>query len=158
LLDKLDLLLLTKLQNDARKPISQLARELGKPTPTIRDRVKRLENKGIIREYSAVIDVSKLGFPIKALIHVSVSGRVINSDEFLNALELIPEVSSVDLLTGDYEAVVVLHVHDIEHLRRLVYEDIPRVPGVTGTNTSIVLQQAHWKIPRSFNSPSTESE
>jgi Lrp/AsnC family leucine-responsive transcriptional regulator len=153
--DKLDFLLINKLRQDARKPVAQLARELGRPTPTVRDRLRRLENMGVIQGYTAVIDVAKIGFPIKALIHVSVLERIVNPDEFLDALERIPEVVSADLVTGDYEAVVTVRVRDIEHLRRILYDDIPQIPGVTSTNTSIVLleRQMGSGHPRSLAPP-----
>jgi Lrp/AsnC family leucine-responsive transcriptional regulator len=152
MLDELDFLLIDELAKDARKPVAQLARELRRPTATVRDRLRRLENKGVIQGYTAVIDVAKIGCPVKAFIHVSVSERIVNPDEFLEALGRIPEVAGADLVTGDYEAVVTVRVRDIEHLRRILYDDIPQVHGVTGTNTSIVLLERRWQIPRRIGS------
>jgi Lrp/AsnC family leucine-responsive transcriptional regulator len=155
--DELDFLLINKLQQDARKPVAQLARELGRPTATVRDRLRRLENMSVIQGYTAVIDLAQIGFPIKALIHVSVSERIVDPDEFVEALGRIPEVVSADLVTGDYEAVVTVRVRDIEHLRRILYDDIPQIPGVTSTNTSIVLleRQMGSGHPRSLAPPTT---
>jgi Lrp/AsnC family leucine-responsive transcriptional regulator len=153
--DELDFLLINKLQQNARKPVAQLARELGRPTATVRDRLRRLENMSVIQGYTAVIDLAQIGFPIKALIHVSVSERIVDPDEFVEALGRIPEVVSADLVTGDYEAVVTVRVRDIEHLRRILYDDIPQIPGVTSTNTSIVLleRQMGSGHPRSLAPP-----
>jgi DNA-binding Lrp family transcriptional regulator len=110
---------------------------------------------GVIQGYTAVIDVAKIGFPIKALIHISVLERIVNPHEFLDALGQIPEVVSADLVTGDYEAVVTVRVRDIEHLRRILYDDIPQIPGVTSTKTSIVLleRQMGSGHPRSLAPP-----
>lgn len=148
MLDEFDFALIAKLQEDARKPVTQMAKELRRPTATVRDRLRRLEDWAVIQGYTAVIDVAKIGFPIKALIHVSVSERIVKPDEFLDAMGQIPEVASGDLVTGDYEAVVTVHVRDIEHLARILYEDIPQIPGVTATNTSVVLLGRAWQIPR----------
>lgn len=148
MLDELDLALIGKLQENARKPVTQLAKGLKRPTATVRDRLRRLEDWGVIQGYTTVIDIAKIGFPIKALIHVRVAERIIRPTEFLNALERIPEVASADLVTGDYEAVVTVNVRDIEHLSRILYEDIPQIPGVTATNTSVVLLGRQWQTPR----------
>ena len=148
MLDELDFALIARLQEDARKPVTQLAKELKRPTATIRDRLRRLEDSGVIERYTAVIDPAKIGFPIKALVHVSTSGEAVDPDEFLQAVGQIPEAASAELVTGDFEAVVTLRVRDIEHLSRILYKDLRRVPGVTGTTTSIVLLGRQWNLPR----------
>jgi len=148
MLDEFDFALVGKLKENARKPVTQLARELRRPTATVRDRLRRLEDMGVIQGYTAVIDLAKVGFPIKALVHVSVAERIVKPSEFLDALGQIPEVASADLVTGDYEAVVTVHVRDIEHLSRILYGDIPQVPGITATNTSVVLLGRQWQTPR----------
>jgi DNA-binding Lrp family transcriptional regulator len=154
LFDDLDYALIDELQQDARKPITQLARKLGLPIPTVRDRIKRLEKKGVIKGYAAIVDQSKIGSPIKAIIQIGVSVAVTNSVEFLAALGKIPGVESAYLVTGSFEAVVILHVHDVEHLRQIIYEEIPKIPGASGINTMIVLSDAHWIAPRQIPSSS----
>ena len=148
MLDELDFALIAQLQENARKPVTQLARELKRPTATVRERLSRLKDCGVVQGYTAALDVAKIGFPIKALVHISTSGRAVDPDEFLRGLGQIPEVASADLLTGDFEAVVTVHVRDIEHLSRILYKDLRRVPEVTGTTTSVVLLGRQWKIPR----------
>ncbi len=148
MLDELDLALIAQLQENARMPMTQIAKVLNRPTATVRDRVRRLENRGVIQGYTAVIDATKLGFSVKALVQVSTSGQAIDPEEFLHAAGQIPEVVSADLVTGDFEAVVTVHVRDVRHLSRILYEDMRELPGVTGTNTSIVLLGRQWKIPR----------
>ena len=152
MLDELDFALIEKLQQNGRKPITQISRELGRPTPTVRDRLRHLERMGIIQGYTAVIDVAKIGFPIKALVHINTLEQAVDQDAFLDALGQIPEVASADLITGDYEAEVTVYVRDIEHLSRILYGDLRQVPGVTGTNTSIVLRGHRWQIPRQSGS------
>lgn len=153
MLDELDTAIIEKLQEDARRPTTQIARELGHPTATVRDRIKRLEDGGVIKGYTAVIDMGRVGSPIKALVHISTSGRAVKPDAFLEALGKIPEVASVDLVTGSYEAMVTLYVRDIEHLSHLLYDQLIQIPGVVGTNTSIALVRRKWQIPRPTESP-----
>jgi len=148
MLDQLDFALIAQLQEDARKPVTQLAEELKRPTATVRDRLRRLEDSGVIERYTAVIDTAKIGFPIKALVHVSTSGEAVDPDQFLQAVGQIPEAASAELVTGDFEAIVTVHVRDIEHLSRILYKDLRQLPWVRGTTTSIVLIGRQWRIPR----------
>ena len=148
MLDQLDIALTAELQEHGRASVAELARKLKKPRATVRDRLRRLEHVGAIEGYTAVIDMGKIGFPIKAIIRVHVSERIVKPQDFLDALGQIPEVASADLVTGEHEAVVTVRVRDIEHLSRVLYEDMRQIPGVTGTNTSIVLLGRQWRIPR----------
>lgn len=148
MLDQLDIALIAELQEHGRASVAELARKLKKPRATVRDRLRRLEHTGAIEGYTAVIDMATIGFPIKALVQVSTSGQAVDPAEFLRQVGQIPEVLSADLITGDFEALVTVCVRDIEHLSRVLYEDMRQIPGVTGTNTSIVLLGRQWKIPR----------
>jgi len=153
MLDELDAAIIAKLQEDARRPTTQIARELGHPTATVRDRIKRLEDRGVIQGYTAVVDMAKVSLPIKALVHISTSGRAVKPDAFLEAIGKIPEVASADLVTGSYEAMVTLYVRDVEHLSHLLYDQLTQIPGVVGTSTSIALVRRKWQIPRPTDSP-----
>ena len=148
MLDESDLALLAELQRNCRRPITQIAQCLGRPIATVRDRVKRLEEMGVIRGYSAHIDPSSIGYSLQAVIHITVEEKIINPKEFCEALGRIPEVQNVKLVPGDYEALVTGWVESIDHLRRILYEDVLKVPWVTRTNTSVVLLEKSWQIPR----------
>jgi Lrp/AsnC family leucine-responsive transcriptional regulator len=148
MLEQSDLDLLAELQHNCRRPITQIAESLGRPTATVRDRVKRLEEMGVIRGYSANIDPASLGYSLQALIQITVEEKIINPEQFFAALGEIPEVENVKLVTGDYEALVTVRVESIDHLRRILYEDIVKVPWVTKTNTSVVLLEYNWPIAR----------
>jgi DNA-binding Lrp family transcriptional regulator len=147
-LDELDFALIARLQENARRPVTQLAKELKRPTATVRDRLRRLEDSGVIQGYTAVIDTTKVDLLVKALVHVSTSGQAVDPDEFLRAVGQIPQVTSANLVTGDYEAVLTVYVRDVQHLAQVLYQDLRRVPGVTGTTTSIVLLGREWNVPR----------
>ncbi len=149
-LDDLDLRLINLIQEDARKPVARMAEELGQPIPTIRDRVKRLEKRGVIKRYRAEIDLNAIGISMTAIIQIRVTKIVNQPQDFLVELGRIPEVESAYLVTGDFEAVVVVHIKDIEHLRRVIYEQISNISGVSGTNTMLVLCEDHWVTPRSL--------
>lgn len=153
LLDELDLALIARLQRNAREPVTQLAQALKRPTATVRDRLRRLEESGIIQGYTVRIDMAKVGLPVKALVYISTSGQAVDPDEFLHAVGQIPELSSASLVTGEYEAVLTILARDVKHLSRILYEDLRRVPAVTGTTTSIVLLGRQFDVPRPQSIP-----
>ena len=148
MIDELDYAVIQKLLENSRKPATQIALELGRPTATIRDRINNLELSGIIRGYSINVDLAKLGYDIKAIIHISVMNHIIDPQEFFEALRNITEVASVQLITGDYEAVVTIYVHNVDHLQKILYQEILKVPWISSTNTSIVLLEQEWSLPR----------
>lgn len=158
MIDELDYAVIEKLLENSRKPATQIALELGRPTATIRDRINNLEESGIIKGYTVHVDLTRLGYEIKAIIHISVLNHIIDPQEFFEALRKIPEVASVQLLTGDYEAVVTVYVHNVDHLQRILYQEILKVPWISSTNTSIVLLEQEWSLPRGGSSNLPESQ
>lgn len=145
--DELDMLLIEMLRKNARISTTLLARQLSQPIPTIRDRIKRLERKGIIKGYTAVVDLEKIGLGIKAVVLIKIGGAVSDADQFLAGLRDIPAVESAFLVTGCYEALVMINVADTDHLRKVVCEEIPSISGVDGTNTMLVLAESHAMVP-----------
>ena len=67
-LDDIDWAILHELQTDARVPFSELGRRVSLSAPAVADRVRRLEDAGVIRGYSAVVDLKAVGLPIEAII------------------------------------------------------------------------------------------
>ena len=77
LLDPLGWKLLVELQTDARISFAELGRRVGLSTPAVAERVRRMEDEGIIRAYRAEIDPSSVGLPITAFIRMSIVGNVL---------------------------------------------------------------------------------
>lgn len=139
-LDRLDAAILHELEKDARQPVTALAKCLNSPVSTIRDRIQRLEKAGVIRGYTIVVDQERLGFPIKAIVYVTRDQQV-PLQAFVEQITSFPEVASVQLLTGDTDELITIHVRSVDHLRDFLYERIPQVTGVLRTNTVIVLTE-----------------
>lgn len=140
-LDPLDTAILGELERDARQPVTALARQLNSPVSTIRDRIQRLEQAGIIRGYTVVVDHEKLGFPIKAIVHLTRDQQV-PAQDFVKQLTRFPEVAQVQLLTGDTDELITIYVQSVDHLREFLYERLGLMTGVLRTNTVMVLSEA----------------
>lgn len=148
-LDRLDLSILAALEENARIPISELARQLDSPNSTIRDRIRVLEESGVILGYRAVIDPKKLGLGIMAIIQASRAPSVSLSDFRVEA-GAFPEVTKAQLVTGETDQFITVYASDVEELKDIMFNKIGALPGLTKSNTAIVLEERLFPITRRF--------
>lgn len=98
-LDTVDWQLIELLQSDGRLTFSELGRRVSLSAPAVTERVRRLEQRGVITGYGARIDAAKLGLPIEAMVRVRV--RSLDGPRFRSTILPLPEVVSADHITGD---------------------------------------------------------
>ena len=137
-LTTLDIEILSKLCEDGRLSLRQLAKdtEAGSPV-TIKNHVDRLEKDGIIKSYGAQIDYEKLGYDIIALIEITVSkGKML---EVENKIAQNPNVFAVYDITGTYDALILARFKTRKELSEMIKDEIHSSPYVERTNTHIVL-------------------
>ena len=137
-LDNTDVKILHILQTDVKLPLTQLSEQLGIPHGTVRDRVRKMEEAGVIECYAAILNPAKLGFLMNCLVEVTLDQQVENSLA-IEALLKIEEVTEIHTLTGDVDAFVRIWARDVEHLRQILYDKFTNIPGMVRTNTIIVL-------------------
>ncbi len=133
MLDKISWNILRELQEDARLSYAELGRRVGLTTPAVIERVKRLEETGIIRGYRAEIDTAKVGLPITAFLRMSISG--VNYSHIIEVAESSSEVLECHRGTGGDSFIMKIAVSNVEHLQNLIDKFTPY--GIT--TTSIVL-------------------
>ncbi len=139
-LDDLDMAILAKLEANAKMTLLELAHQLGAPRSTVRERIQRLERNGVIRGYTTVIDPARLGFGIKVIVQVTRDQRI-PVETFVSAMSAVPEVTQVQLVTGEIDELVTLHVRSVDHLREVLYNVIGSISGVIRTSTVVVLAE-----------------
>lgn len=133
LLDPIGRKILTQLQQDGRIPFTELGRRVGLSTPAVMDRVRRLEDCGIITGYRATVDASKVGYPIVAFIAVNVVGDFLPR---MNKLaKSIPEVLECHRITGANSFILKIMAGSVDELEKL----IDRLTPYVATTTSLVL-------------------
>jgi Lrp/AsnC family transcriptional regulator, leucine-responsive regulatory protein len=133
LLDQIGWKLLHELQLNGRLSYAELGRRVGLTTPAVVERVKRMEEAGIIVGYHADIDPMKVGMPITAFIRMSVVGDVFA--KITNVVKSSPEIVECHRGTGADSFIMKVHVRSVEHLEAL----IDRLTPCGTTSTSIVL-------------------
>lgn len=139
-LDRIDLRILRALSRDGRMSWSDLAAEVGLSlTPTLR-RVRKLEEDGIIKGYSARLDETRLIGSMPVFISVTLERQV---DEVLNAFETavekLPEVMGGYLMSGGTDYSLHAYVRDLDHYRRLLGQ-LTRLEGIAHIQSSFVLK------------------
>ncbi|AAG19704.1 MULTISPECIES: Lrp/AsnC family transcriptional regulator [Halobacterium] len=135
--DDTDREILRALQADARKPFSEIAREIDMSSATVHDRVSRLEEAGVIRGYHADVDPKAVGLGTTAFVGLRVEqGR---EDETLDRLTGIEGVREVNLTTGEWDVILRLVAEDTDHLRALMFEEIADMDGFARSQTMVVL-------------------
>lgn len=132
-MDSIDWKILKELQRDARTSYAELGRRVGLTTPAVIERVRKLEDAGIITGYRAEIDAAKVGLPITAFIRMSITG--VDYSHIIEVAENATEVLECHRGTGGDSFIMKVAVSSVEHLQNL----IDRLTPYGITTTSIVL-------------------
>lgn len=135
MLDDVDKRILELLSNDGRMSVKDLAQHVGLSAPSTSERIKRLEERGVIRGFTVEIDTASIGFTLQAIIRVRPLPGKLHVVQQL--IEAIPEISECDKVTGDDCFIARLHVRSIEELDTI----LDRIADKAETNTSIVKLQ-----------------
>lgn len=134
-LDVLDTAILKVLASDARTPMRELAQQVGLSAPSTTERVRRLEEAGIIEGYSVRINPRALGLPIGAYLRIRpMAGELGHVAEMLDSL---PEIIACDRVTGDDCFIAKALVATVADLETLIDGLLP----FATTNTSVIVSE-----------------
>ena len=136
--DAIDRRILDALQKNGRVPQVEIAREVGLAPSAVLERMRKLEAKGIIRGYAAILSPKATGHGMLAFIAVR-TAEVAGEDKVGRDLAKVPEVLEVHHVAGDDCFLVKIRARDAEHLGELLKTRIGRISGVRSTRTTIVL-------------------
>ena len=139
ILDKVDLNILRLMQQNARISNADMARELGMAPSGVLERVKKLEQKGVIQQYTARINPSALQQKMLAFIFMKASDGP-GCTETAEALAKIPEVQEVHHIAGDDCYLVKVRTYDSSTLVQLMRNNLSQIPNLLSTRTTIVLE------------------
>ena len=116
-IDKIDRQILNILQEDGRMAFAEIARKIGVNEATIRFRVKKLVDKQVIIQFSALLNPRKIGLSITGVIMAKVNPKTLNKT--FKELKNLPELLHIFQCTGKYDFLAVANVEDMEHLEQL---------------------------------------
>ncbi|MFZ0323140.1 MAG: Lrp/AsnC family transcriptional regulator [Actinomycetes bacterium] len=136
-MDATDRAIIAALRAHARIPYADLARLVGLSGPSVADRVKRLEQLGVVTGYHATVAPAALGLGVVALVGIEQSGEG-DQDVIAASLEPLSEIEDCWFVAGDEVFVVKVRVADVEGLEDTLGK-LRRIRGVARTHTTVVL-------------------
>jgi Lrp/AsnC family transcriptional regulator, leucine-responsive regulatory protein len=131
-LDDTDRALLAALAEDARQPVSELARRVGLSAPSTADRLRRLDTQGVIERFTVQLDPRALGYTLQAIVRVKPLPGQLHLVE--DVLRRIPEFVECDKVTGDDCFICRLYLRSIDQLDEI----LAKVTERAETSTAIV--------------------
>jgi len=138
-MDSKDWEIVRALMEDARTPLTDIARKIGVSEAAIRKRLSRLEREDVIEGYSARVNPSKLGFAIIALVGVDVAPE--RYLEVASQLARLEEVKKLYLTSGDHMVMMEVWARDGKDLMKILSEKVGSLPGVLKVCPSIVIDR-----------------
>ncbi len=139
-LDHIDRKILTILQASAKITNAQLSKEIGlSPAPTL-ERVKKLENGGILKSYHAKVDTDRLGLGVSTFVLVSLKGHnKDNIDIFLAEINQIDEVIECHHITGSGDFILKIIAKDIGSYQKLMLEKVSNINVLDNMESMVIL-------------------
>jgi Lrp/AsnC family leucine-responsive transcriptional regulator len=139
MIDEIDRNILNILQADARVPNAEVARQVGMAPSAVFERIRKLEERGVIRGYTARIEPHAVGLGLLAFVFVRADEKL-GAPETERQLAEIPEVLEVHHIAGEDCFLVKVRTADTESLGLLLRERLGAIETIRSTRTTIVLQ------------------
>lgn len=139
-MDHIDVQILHILQENGRVTNSELAKRVGLSAPSVLERVRKLEDGGVITGYKVKIDPEKVGRGQLCYVAIGLSLHQIgNITEFQRQIERIPEVLDCFHITGEEDFLLKVMVRDMKHYEEVLLSKLTKIPGTSKIKTMVVL-------------------
>ncbi len=138
MIDEIDAIILNILQTNARTSNAEIARQVDLAPSAVFERIRKLEERGVIEGYSARIHPKAIGLPLLAFIFVRADEKP-GAEKTAHRVSEIPEVLEVHHVAGEDCFLVKVRAADTDALHKLLSERLGRIETITSTRTTIVL-------------------
>ncbi len=139
LIDDIDRSILVIIRKNARVSNVEIARKVGMAPSAILERIRKLESRGVIEAYETRLSPKALGLGLLAFVFVKASNDRAGESKTAQSLVNIPEVLEVHHVAGEDCFLVKVRTADTESLGRLLREKFGKIPTITSTRSTIVL-------------------
>lgn len=141
-MDKIDRYTLKALQKDGRKKNTELAKETGLAPSTMLDRVKKLEEKGILKGYRAVMDPKKLGLNAQGFACISLDRHNVKDIQNLEKeIKLIPNVRACYHIAGRFDYLLHVVAPNLNGFGNIIKDKLATIPGMGKIETFLVYSE-----------------
>jgi len=137
-MDEIDRRILDILQRDGKVSQARIAETVGLTTPSVNERIKKLETRGFIRRFTALLDPRLLGMPIVAHVDVMLD-HPRHERAFLEEVEALLDIQECYAISGDYGYRLKVRARDLDQLEGLLREKIQNMRGVARTRVELSL-------------------
>ncbi len=137
-LDAKDRNILALIQRDGKMSQALIAKHVGLSTAAVNERLKKLEQAGVIRRFTALVDPKAIGIQVTAFIEVFIE-HPRYEEPFIKRILELDEVQECHHITGEFSVLLKVRVRDMESLQRLVISQLNGAEGVRQTRTVMVL-------------------
>jgi Lrp/AsnC family leucine-responsive transcriptional regulator len=144
-MDTIDAKILTLLMRDGRDAWARIGERVGLTGPAVAERVRKLEEQGVIRGFAALVAAAAVGFPLTAFVSVTLETPH-HRRAFLARIAALPEVQECHHVTGDDDYLLKVRSRGPADLDRLLTEQLKGGPGVVRTRTQVVLRSEKESI------------
>ena len=141
-LDRLDLKILTLLQEDGRIAMTDLAERVGLSITPCIERVRRMERDGVIIGYYARVNPAMLGASLLVFVEITLDHKSGNMfDQFRREVLRIPEVLECNLVSGDFDYLIKARLREMADYRKLLGDILLQLPGAVQSKSYVVMEE-----------------
>ncbi len=150
-----DLRLLEEMQRDCRQSLKELSRKLKLPMSTVHGKLKKFEQEGVIKGYSATIDAEKIGDSVTAFVLVQVAGtetsKIYKPRDVCDRIAKLPYVLETHVITGQYDIIIKIKGRTMKEIGNLLMDHISVIPGIRNTQTLEAFHSAKESLAFDLN-------
>ena len=141
-LDEKDIQILRLLQKNSKITIREISKLVKAAPTTVFAKIKRMEKNGIVKEYRAILDSTKLGKGTTAFVLASITyrmeGQKLSQREIAKKIAKFPEVQEVHIISGDWDLLIKVKAESAEAIGNFVIDKLRLVDGIEKTLTCVV--------------------
>lgn len=146
-MDHIDIKILDALKTNSRATASEISKQVNLSVPAISERLRKLEEGGIIEQYTLKTNRSKLGYHLLSMVFVNVD-QTMDITGFKDAILSFPEVLECHHMAGEYDYMLKVLLEDTVELEHFITDKLKTIKGVKKSNTLIVLSTVKEQISR----------
>jgi Lrp/AsnC family leucine-responsive transcriptional regulator len=140
-LDKFDRAILVELLRNSRATNVEIARQVGLSEAPCSRRIRRMEEHGIIRGYTTLLEPEAVGIGFIAYVTLVLDYvTAATADEFAEKIRVIPEILSCYIVSGGYDAILYVAARDAKAYSNIVFDQLRRIPGVKDVRSSFIMR------------------
>lgn len=145
--DEVDRIILEELQTNGRITNAELARRINLSAPATYTRIKRMEEVGYIRNYTAILDREKMGYDMLCFVCISLQfNKCSEVSNFRERVSMMPEVMECYHVTGEFDYLLKVAVCNRQELEHFMVNRLVPLPGVSRIHSSLVLSEVKSTI------------